>query len=62
MTLEDAKNVKVDIGIYAGYTLGQVALQKPSDLEWYVRNYAGKNLALKAGAILLVEAATQQAS
>ena len=34
----------------------------PSDLEWYVKNYSGRNLALKAGAILLVDAASKMAS
>ena len=62
MTLEDAKNVVVDIGRYAGSTLGEIAMRKPSDLEWYVKFYSGKNHALKAGAILLVQAATQKAS
>lgn len=62
MSLEDAKNVKIDIGRYAGYTLGQVAIKEPRDLEWYVKHYSGKNLALKAGAILLVDAAIKQAS
>jgi len=62
MTLEDAKNVVVDIGRYAGSTLGEIALRKPSDLEWYVKFYSGKNHALKAGAMLLVQAATQKAS
>lgn len=61
MTLEDAKNVVVDIGRYSGSTLGQIILQKPGDLEWYVKYYAGKNLALKAGAILLLQAATSKA-
>lgn len=43
-------------------TLGELALRKPSDLEWYVKNYSGRNLALKAGAILLVDAASKMAS
>lgn len=62
MTLEDAKNVVVDVGRYAGVTLGEIAIRKPSDLDWYVNFYSGRNLALKAGAILLVRAATQKAS
>ncbi len=62
MTLEEAKNVTVDIGRYAGRTLGEIAIIKPSDLEWYVKNYAGRNLRLKAGATLLVQTATQKAS
>lgn len=62
MTLEDAKSVVVDVGRYAGTTLGEIAIRKPSDLDWYVNYYSGRNLALKAGAILLVRAATQKAS
>lgn len=62
MTLEDAKNVIVDIGRYSGSTLGQIVMSNPRDLEWYVKYYAGKNLALKAGAILLMNAATAKAS
>ena len=62
MTLEDAKNVAVDVGRYAGMTLGEIAMRKPSDLDWYVKFYSGRNTALKAGAILLVQAASQKAS
>lgn len=62
MTIEDAKNVVVDVGRYAGTKLGEVVMTKPSDLEWYVKNYVGRNAALKAGAILLMQAATSKAS
>ena len=62
MTLEDAKNVVVDVGRYAGVTLGEIAIRKPGDLDWYVNFYSGRNNALKAGAILLVRAASQKAS
>ncbi len=62
MTIDQAKAVMVDVGYNKGKTLGDVALSKPSDLAWYVTNYAGTNLALKAGAMLLVQAATQKAS
>lgn len=62
MTLDDAKNVIVDVGRYAGTSLGQIVMSNPRDLEWYVKYYAGKNLALKAGAILLMNAATAKAS
>ena len=56
------KNVRIDVGYYKGNTLGELALRKPSDLEWYVQNSSGRNLALKAGAILLVDAASKMAS
>lgn len=62
MTLEEAKKVMIDIGYNRGSTLGDIAIRKPSDLEWYVKNYSGHNLALKAGAILLVDAAKKMAS
>ena len=62
MTLEDAKNVKVNIGRYAGSTLGEIVMQHPKDLEWYVKFYRGNDLALKAGAILLLNAVTSKAS
>lgn len=39
-----------------------IALRKPGDLEWYVKHYSGRNLPLKAGAILLVDAARKMAS
>lgn len=55
MTLEEAKNVRIDVGYYKGNTLGELALRKPSDLEWYVKNYSGRNLALKAGATVEVQ-------
>ena len=62
MTIEEAKNVVVDIGRYAGTRLGDVVMSNPRDLEWYVKNYVGRNTALKAGAILLMQAATSKAS
>ena len=62
MTIEEAKNVVVDVGRYAGTKLGDVVMSNPRDLEWYVKNYVGRNAALKAGAILLMQAATSKAS
>lgn len=53
---------KVDVGYHKGSTLGDIALRKPGDLEWYVKHYSGRNLPLKAGAILLVDAARKMAS
>lgn len=61
MSIEDAKNVIVDVGRYAGSKLGEIVMSNPRDLEWYVKYYAGKNLALKAGSILLMQAATAKA-
>ncbi len=62
MTLDDAKAVKVDFGRFSGWTLGEIAMRQPGDLAWYVKNYSGHNLALKAGATKLLEAVGQMAS
>ena len=62
MSIEEAKAVRVDVGRYAGCTLGELALTHPGDLGWYVKNYAGRNLALKAGATVLLKAVEKIAS
>lgn len=62
MTLDQAKSVKVDFGRFSGWTLGDIAMKNPGDLAWYVKNYSGHNLALKAGATKLLEAVGQMAS
>jgi hypothetical protein len=62
MTLDEAKNVKVDFGRYAGNTLGQIAMIKPADLQWYVEHYSGANKAIKAGAMVLLRSAQKMAS
>ena len=46
----------------SGIIQGDLVMHKPSDLAWYVKHYSGRNLALKAGAILLLNAVTQKAS
>ena len=62
MSIEEAKAVKVDVGRYAGCTLGELAMTHPGDLAWYVKNYAGRNIALKAGATVLLNAVEKMAS
>jgi hypothetical protein len=62
LSVEDAKAVVVDVGRYSGTTLGEIAMHHPGDLDWYVRNYAGRNLKLKAGATVLRNAALERAS
>ena len=47
MTLDYATKFIVDCGVYKGKTLGQVAMEKPSALEWYVNSYKGKNNILR---------------
>ena len=58
MSLDDAKKVVVDCGFYKGKTLGQVAIEKPGSLGWYVDSYKGPNNVLRAGAKLLINSAT----
>lgn len=62
MTIEQAKAVKVDFGRFSGWSLGEIAMKSPGDLAWYVKNYSGHNIALKAGATKLLETVGQMAS
>ncbi|MCI2056185.1 MAG: hypothetical protein LKJ86_03470 [Oscillibacter sp.] len=62
LSVEDAKQVTVDVGHYSGTRLGDIAIQNPADLEWYVRKYAGRNLKMKAAATVLMRAALERAS
>ena len=63
VTEEDSPlNDKVDFGRFNGWALGDIAMKNPGDLAWYVKNYSGHNLALKAGATKLLEAVGQMAS
>ncbi len=57
MTLNYAVNVVIDCGFYKGKTLGQVAQEKPSSLEWYVNTYKGNNNILRAAAKFLLDSA-----
>lgn len=49
-------------GIGGSDVAAALNMKSPGDLAWYVKNYSGHNLALKAGAIKLLEAAGQMAS
>jgi len=60
MTLEEAKNCVVDVGIFQGKTLAQVAQEKPDSIAWYVKSYNGRNNILKAAAAILLEIATNE--
>ena len=57
MTLDYATRFIVDCGVYKGKTLGQVAMEKPAALEWYVNSYKGKNNILRAAAKFLLDRA-----
>ena len=57
MTLEDAKNFEIPIGVKKGKTIAEVAIEAPKDLDWYINKYNGKNNMLKAAAKIVVDAA-----
>ena len=56
-TLEDAKAYVIPVGAYKGKTLGELCIEKPSAVSWYIDSYRGKNNMLRAGAKLLLAAA-----
>ena len=41
LELAETAAVVISIGFHKGKTLGQVAVEKPSSLEWYVTSYGG---------------------
>lgn len=59
LSYEQARAVVIDgNGIHAGKTMGQVAMEKPDTLNWYVNKYGGPNNLLRAAAqVLLTKAA-----
>lgn len=62
LTMETAAAVVVNIGYNKGKTLGQVAIEKPASLDWYVSSYEGPDNLLRAAAKYLMDAALCQAS
>ena len=56
MNLEAAKNYLIPLGTYKGKTLGELCVEKPGAINWYVESYHGKNNVLRAGAKLLLAA------
>ena len=62
LTPEAAAAVVISIGFHKGKNLGQVAVEKPSSLEWYVSSYGGPDNLLRAAAKYLMDAALQKAS
>lgn len=62
LTRETAAAVVVSIGFNKGKTLGQIALEKPNSLEWYVTSYGGPDNLLRAAAKFLMNTALAQAS
>lgn len=59
---ETAESVVVPIGVLKNKTLGQVAIEKPASLEWYITSYGGPDNLLRAAAKFLMDAAMGQAS
>lgn len=59
---ETAASVVVPIGVFKNKTLGQVAIEKPASLEWYITSYGGPDNLLRAAAKFLMDAAMGQAS
>lgn len=62
MTLSEAKGMKVNIGANRGKTLGQIAIDRPGDLQWYVNSYSGPDNILRAAARLLLNTAMDKAA
>lgn len=52
-----AAAVVVSAGFFKGKTLGQIAIEKPQSLMWYVSDYKGPDNLLRAGARFLLDAA-----
>lgn len=52
-----AVQVVVSAGCYKGKTLGQIAVEKPGSLQWYVDSYKGPDNLLRAAAKYLLDQA-----
>ena len=58
LNFEQAKAVVIDgNGVNSGKTMGQLAIENPGSLQWYVNNYKGRNNLLRAAARVLLEQA-----
>ena len=62
LSRETAASVVIPMGFNKGKTLGQVAVEKPNSLEWYVTSYGGPDNLLRAAAKFLIDTALAQAS
>lgn len=58
---DTAAAVVVPMGFNRGKTLGQVAVEKPNSLEWYVTSYGGPDNLLRAAAQFLMDTALAKA-
>ena len=61
LTRDSAAAVVIPMGFNKGKTLGQIALDKPTDLKWYVDSYGGPDNLLRAAAKFLIDMALGQA-
>ena len=57
LTRDLAVKVVVSAGCYKGKTLGQIAVEKPGSLQWYVDSYKGPDNLLRAAAKYLLDQA-----
>lgn len=58
---DTAAAVVVNVGYSRGKTLGQIAVEKPDSLEWYVNQYNGPDNLLRAASKYLIDSALQKA-
>lgn len=58
---DSAAAVVISAGYHKGKTLGQLALEKPTSLEWYITSYGGPDNILRAAAKFLLDTALGQA-
>lgn len=58
---DTAAAVVVNVGYSKGKTLGQIAVEKPESLEWYVNQYNGPDNLLRAASKYLIDSALQKA-
>ena len=54
---ELAEAVVISVGAYRNKTMGQLALEKPQALNWYLRDYKGPDNLIRAAAQVLLNAA-----
>ena len=57
LTRDLAVKVVVSAGCYKGKTLGQIAVERPGSLQWYVDSYKGPDNLLRAAAKYLLDQA-----
>ena len=57
---KSAASVVVSTKINHGKTVGQIAIDRPKDLNWYANDYKGPDKLLRVGARFLIDAATNR--